>query len=142
MEARDAELNKELQATLHTRRELGEEYEPALVESFLAKVEDRLDATVDRRMRRLMAEQQMAVAREARGPRGSVDAWGERFGFAIVSLILAIPLSAIAAVNADLPGLLVAWLGIVGVNAVHAMHRFPNFGRGRRSRGQESDWED
>ncbi|WP_199550790.1 hypothetical protein [Streptomyces sp. N35] len=142
MEARDAELNKELQATLHTRRELGEEYEPALVESFLAKVEDRLDATVDRRMRRLMAEQQMAVAREARGPRGSVDAWGERFGFAIVSLILAIPLSAIAAVNADLPGLLVAWLGIVGVNAVHAMHRFPSFGRGRRPRGQDSDWED
>ncbi|MBC9716717.1 hypothetical protein H9Y04_29705 [Streptomyces sp. TRM66268-LWL] len=142
MEDRDAELKKELQATLHTRRELGEDYEPALVESFLKKVEDRLDATVDRRMRRLMAEQQMAVAREARSPRGSADAWGERFGFAIVSLILAIPLSAIAAVNADLPGLIVAWLGIVGVNAVHAMHRFPQFGRSRRARGQDSDWED
>ncbi|SDL18879.1 hypothetical protein [Streptomyces indicus] len=140
MEARDAELKKELQATLHTRRELGEDYEPALVESFLEKVETRLDATVDRRMRRLMAEQQMAVAREARTPRGPVDAWGERFGFAIVSLILAIPLSAIAAVNADLPGLIVAWLGIVGVNAVHALHKLPGFGRGQR--GRESDWED
>ncbi|MFI6940210.1 hypothetical protein ACIBI4_13125 [Streptomyces sp. NPDC050418] len=142
MDTRDAELKKELEATLHTRRELGEEYEPALVDSFLEKVENRLDATVDRRMRRLMAEQQMAVAREARGPQGHVDAWGERFGFAIVSLILAIPLSAIAAVNADLPGLIVAWLGIVGVNAVHAMHKFPSFGRNRRARREDSDWED
>ncbi len=139
MEARDSELKKELEATLHTRRELGEEYEPALVESFLEKVEGRLDATVDRRMRRLMAEQQMTIAR---GARGTTDAWGERFGFAIVSLILAIPLSAIAAVNADLPGLIVAWLGIVGVNAVHTMHKLPHFGQGRRSRRQDSDWED
>ncbi|WP_415952592.1 hypothetical protein [Streptomyces sp. KLOTTS4A1] len=142
MDARDAELKKELQATLHTRRELGEEYEHALVDSFLGKIEDRLDTTVDRRMRRLMAEQQMTVAREARTPRGPVDAWGERFGFAVVSLLLAIPLSAIAVANAGLAGLFVAWLGIVGVNTVHALHRFPSFGRGRRERREEPDWED
>ncbi|MFF2505253.1 hypothetical protein ACFVTY_18000 [Streptomyces sp. NPDC058067] len=139
MEARDAELKKELDATLHARRDLGDEYESALVDSFLAKVEQRLDGAVDRRVRRQLAEQQMAVARDARSPRTDGDNWGERFGFGIVSLVLAIPLSAIAAVNAHLPGLLIAWTGIVGVNALHAARRMPRLGS--RGDGEKSDWE-
>ncbi|MGX1671641.1 hypothetical protein [Streptomyces sp. NPDC055400] len=141
MEARDAELKKELDATLHARRELGEEYESALVDSFLDKVEQRLDGAVDRRVRRQLAEQQMVVARGARSPRGDSDSWGERFGFGVVSLVLAIPLSAIAVVNADLPGLLIAWTGIVGVNALHAVRWMPRFGATRKQR-ETSDWED
>lgn len=141
MDARhgDAELKKELDATLHARRELGDEYESALVESFLEKVEQRLDGTVDRRVRRQLAEQQMVAARDARSPRSS-DSWGERFGFGIVSLVLAIPLSAIGGGVAHLPGLLVAWAGIVGVNVVQAARLSPNF-FGRRGPGKESDWE-
>ncbi|MFJ8825759.1 hypothetical protein ACIREE_28830 [Streptomyces sp. NPDC102467] len=141
-QARDAELKKELDATLHARRELGEEYETALVDSFLDKVEQRLDSVVDRRVRRQLAEQQMVVARDARGGRGSGDNWGERFGFAVVSLVLAIPLSAIAVINAHLPGLLIAWGGIVGVNALHAGHWGPLFGGKRREQRRDSDWED
>ncbi|MEU6276281.1 hypothetical protein ABZ871_28300 [Streptomyces populi] len=136
----DAELKKELDATLHARRELGAEYESALVDSFMEKVEQRLDGTVDRRVRRRLAEQQMAVARDARSPQ-SADSWGERFGFGIVSLVLAIPLSAIGVVNAHLPGLLVAWGGIVGVNVVQAARSSPGF-FGRRGSRQESDWEE
>ncbi|MFI9584100.1 hypothetical protein ACIHCQ_20155 [Streptomyces sp. NPDC052236] len=138
MEARDPELKKELDATLNARRELGEEYETALVESFLDKVDQRLDSTVDRRVRRQMAEQQMVVARGSRAPQSDESNFGERFGFGIVSLILAIPLSAIGAVNAELPGLLVTWLGIVGVNAVHASRGWP----WNRARSEKSDWED
>ncbi|MFC7309921.1 hypothetical protein ACFQVC_37615 [Streptomyces monticola] len=141
MEARDPELKKELDATLQTRRELGEEYDSALVESFLEKVEQRVDTTVDRGVRRRLAEQQMAVARGARSPQPT-DGWGERFGFGLVSLILAVPLTAVAAVNAGLAGLIVAWGGIVGVNAVASLHRFPHFGRGRDRRARDSDWED
>ncbi|MBW8737767.1 MAG: hypothetical protein JF621_11755, partial [Streptomyces turgidiscabies] len=37
--AHDADLKKELSATLHARRELGSEYESALVDSFLEKVD-------------------------------------------------------------------------------------------------------
>ncbi|TGB14117.1 hypothetical protein [Streptomyces sp. MZ04] len=140
MEASDAELKKELDATLHARRELGEEYESALVDSFLGKVEQRLDGTIDRRMRRHMAEQQMVVARGSRAPNSAVDSWGERFGFAVVTLILAIPLSAIGAANAELPGLLVTWAGIFGVNAVHSM-RGMRFGR-RADRDRKSEWDD
>ncbi|MGW1069096.1 hypothetical protein ACWD4F_31870 [Streptomyces aureus] len=136
----DAELKKELDATLHARRELGEEYESALVDSFLEKVEQRLDGAVDRRVRRRLAEQQMVVARGARSPQ-SADSWGERFGFGIVSLVLAIPLSAIGATQANLPGLLVAWGGIVGVNVVQAARTYPGL-FARCGNRQESDWEE
>ncbi|WP_406330570.1 hypothetical protein [Streptomyces sp. NBC_00203] len=137
----DAELKKELDATLHARRELGDEYESALVDSFLEKVEQRLDGAVDRQVRRQLAEQQMVVARGARSAQGS-DTWGERFGFGIVSLVLAIPLSAIGGGVADLPGLLVAWAGIVGVNVVQAARLSPNFFGRRKDKSQGSDWDE
>ncbi len=136
MSAHDAELKKELDATLHTRRELGPEYEDELVESFLEK----LDAAVDQRVRRQLAEQQMVVARggpaaygEHGGRPGSRSpelpaGWGPRLGLAVASLVLAVPLSAIAVVNAHLPGLLICWGGIAGVNAVQASRSW--FGRG------------
>lgn len=139
MEARDTELKKELDATLHARRDLGEEYDSALVESFLEKIEERLDAAVERRVRRLAAEQQITVARSPRRQR-SGDNFGERFGFAIVTMVLAIPLSAIGVANADLAGLIVTWLGIVGVNAAHAAQAWP--WQRRRSRSTGSDWND
>lgn len=139
MEARDAELKKELDATLHARRELGEEYDSALVDSFLGKVEQRLDGTIDRRMRRHLAEQQMVVARGTRSPANPVDSWGERFGFGVISLVLAVPLSAIGVVNAGMPGLFTTWAGIVGVNAVQAV-RGANFGQRRQER--TSEWDD
>lgn len=141
MEARDTDLKKELDATLQTRRELGEEYESALVESFLEKVDQRIDGAVDRRVRRRLAEQQMASARESRSPRAT-DSWGERFGFAIVSLVLAVPLSAIGAGVAQLPGLITSWVGIVGVNAVQAARVNPGLFGGRRRPSKDDDWED
>ena len=140
MDARDSDLKKELDATLQTRRELGEEYESALVESFLEKVDQRIDAAVERRVRRQFAESQMATARDARSPRAT-DSWGERFGFGIVSLVLAVPLSAIGAGTAHLPGLIVSWVGIVGVNAVQAARTNPGLFRRRRA-AEDSDWED
>ncbi|MEV8310076.1 hypothetical protein AB0P36_22680 [Streptomyces flavidovirens] len=139
MEARDAELKKELDATLHARKELGDDYESALVESFLEKVEQRLDATVDRRVRRRLAEQQTVAARgSSTQPPHNESGFGERFGFGAVSLVLAIPLSAIGVANAGLTGLVVTWLGIVGFNAVHAAR-----GRSwlRRRSSETSEWE-
>ncbi|MGW1158487.1 hypothetical protein ACWD5Q_06845 [Streptomyces sp. NPDC002513] len=141
MDARGADLEKELDATLRARRELGEEYDSALVESFLEKVDQHIDGAVDRRLRRHLAEQQMVTARAARSP-GATDSWGERFGFGIVSLVLAIPLSAIGAGVGHLPGLLITWVGIVAVNAVQAARTTPGlFGRRHRS-SEDGDWED
>ncbi|MEV6180753.1 hypothetical protein ACIHAR_13350 [Streptomyces sp. NPDC052016] len=142
MGARDTELKKELDASLQARRELGEEYESALVDSFLEKVDQRIDAAVERRVRRQFAETQMAAARGSRSP-GATDSWGERFGFGIVSLVLAVPLSAIGVGAADLPGLLVSWAGIVGVNVVQAARTNPGlFGGLRRKSSRDGDWEE
>ncbi|MFI5689272.1 hypothetical protein [Streptomyces sp. NPDC051636] len=142
MEARDADLKKELDATLQARRELGEEYESALVDSFLEKVDQRIDGAVERRVRRRLAEQQLQVARGSRAPKTG-DSWGERFGFGLVSLVLAIPLSAIGGGIAHLEGLLTAWAGIVGVNVVQAARITPGlFRRRRRTTSQDSEWEE
>ncbi|TVL88147.1 hypothetical protein [Streptomyces sp. SAJ15] len=148
MDARDPELTRELDATLQTRKELGAEYEKELVDSFMEKVEQRFDAAADRHVRRHMAEQQMAAARGPRpqligGQSGQPPApgeglgIGERFGFVAVSLVLAIPLSAIAVVNAGLSGLLICWGGIVGVNAVHAAGALDLFRRRRGDHGPD-----
>ncbi|MFJ8862081.1 hypothetical protein ACIRD8_27070 [Streptomyces sp. NPDC102451] len=139
MEARDPELRRELDATLQARSELGPDYESALIDSFLEKVEQRLAGTHDQRTRRLYAEQQMAAARGTVRPAGpAIGTFGERFGFGVVSLVLAIPLSAIGVANAGIEGLVVAWLGIVGVNAVHAARTWP-WARGKRRTA--SDWD-
>ncbi|MFD8521418.1 hypothetical protein [Streptomyces capillispiralis] len=140
MDARDTELKKELHASLRARGELGEEYESALVDSFLEKVDQRIDGVVERRVRRQFAEQQMVAARDARSPKVT-DTWGERFGFGIVSLVLAVPLSAIGGGVAHLPGLLAAWAGIVGVNVVQAVRTNPGL-FGRRGSSRDGDWED
>ncbi|TXS36221.1 hypothetical protein [Streptomyces sp. OR43] len=142
MDAPDTELKKELKATLEARSELGAEYDSALVDSFLEKVEQRLDGTLDRRVRRHLAEQQISVARGARAPQLPLGNFGERFGFGIISLILAIPLSAIGVANAGIEGLVVAWLGIVGVNVVQAAHSGRVFRRRENERRTTSDWED
>ncbi|MBW3358869.1 hypothetical protein ACFV2I_28615 [Streptomyces microflavus] len=148
MEARDHELKRDLAATLHARGELGPEYESALIESFLEKVEQRLDTTMDRRVRRHLAEQQVTAARDPRSARspsaaGTASGFGERFGFGIVSLVLAVPLSAIGVANAGIEGLVVAWMGIVGVNAVHAARNGGLFRqRERREAREASDWQD
>ncbi|HWU10189.1 MAG TPA: hypothetical protein VN520_28085 [Streptomyces sp.] len=138
MEARDPELRRELDATLKARGELGPEYESALIDSFLEKAEQRLAGTHDQRMRRHLAEQRMAAARGGARPAGPAGTFGERFGFGVASLVLAVPLSAIGVANAGIKGLVVAWLGIVGVNAVHAARAWP---RGRGKQRSPTDWE-
>ncbi|MGW2747927.1 hypothetical protein [Streptomyces sp. NPDC001450] len=132
LDSRDVDLKKDLDATVRARRELGEEYDSALVESFLEKVDQRIDDVVDRRVRRHLAEQRMADARGARRPKGA-DTWAERVGFAIVSLVLAIPLSAIGGTFAGMTGVVTTWAGIVGVNAAQAVRHNPQILAGRRA---------
>ncbi|MCX4778820.1 hypothetical protein [Streptomyces sp. NBC_01264] len=123
------ELKKEFAATLDARRELGAEYEAALVDSFVEKV--------DTQVRRRLAEERLSAARGTRTGSDSPDGnFGERFGFAIITLVLAIPLSAIGAAQARLSGLIVVWLGILGVNYVHAAKFFRH--RGERGTDQLS----
>lgn len=143
MDGSGGELRKDLDATLQTRKELGPEYEEELLESFLEK----LDKAVERRVRRQLAERQMEVARgHGPGTRGGAasssspsypEGLGPPLWLAVTSLVLAIPLSAIAAVQAGLPGLLVCWAGIVAVNGVQASRAW--FGGERKTRSPRTD---
>ncbi|MER7763624.1 hypothetical protein [Streptomyces sp. NPDC097619] len=120
----ETELKKDLDATLRARRDLDPAYEQALVESFLAKL--------DTQVRRRLAEERLAAERGRREPGDGAAEFGSRYGFAIVSLVLAVPLSAVSVVNAGVTGLLITWGGILGVNFAAAAR---GIGRDRREAG-------
>ncbi|MDJ0341302.1 hypothetical protein QMK19_14685 [Streptomyces sp. H10-C2] len=142
MDARDPELKKELAATLQARKDLGAEYESELVDSFMEKVDQRLDSHVEQRVRRQLAEQQTSFARAGRGPgQPEPNARFARYGFAGFTMIAAIPLSAIGAVNAGGGGLLITWAGIVGVNVAQSLGLILAGDRAERRRKSDSDWE-
>ncbi len=106
----------ELRATIDARRELGEEYEPALVESFL----DRLETNIAARVR---AEVDARVSEApSKGKQGKDDV-DPAIPIALGSLGIGIPLTAIAAGNAGFAGLLLAWGGIIAINVAHAFSR-------------------
>lgn len=99
----------EVAALVAARREKGQEYDLALAESFLERVDARLQARVT-----TLTEAQ-STAGEAGEKRQLV--------LGVVSLGAGIPISAVSAGIADLPGLVVAWVGIVGINLAHAVRR-------------------
>lgn len=90
----------ELEAAIEARRELGKQMEPHIVDAFVERIERRL------------GEHRTHVSRRDRGREGS-------FVLAIVSLGCAIPITAIAATQGGLVGLVVVWIGIVLVNFVY-----------------------
>ena len=92
---------EELQAAIEARRELGPTHEPELVESFVERIEQRL------------AERQPAPPARREGREGS-------FVLALISMGVAIPLTAIALLNGGLIALLVVWAGIVLVNLAYS----------------------
>ena len=102
---RDPEVRRELEATIEARRELGPEHEDALVAGFLERLEHSLDARLDER------QEKRSLPEAAHS--------GQRFVVALTSLGCGIPITAIAA-NEGIVGVLVAWAGIVGVNAALA----------------------
>jgi len=101
----------EIRAAAETHRELPPEYQHAVIESFLAKVDGEIDARVDARL---------AACGHGRpcGHRPRSPAF-----FALASLVAAIPLSAIAVAAGVHPagfwGLLVVWAAIVAINVAY-----------------------
>jgi hypothetical protein len=93
----------EARAALAARRELGDDFDDALVESFARRIEQR-----------------MKTARPAMKPN---EERGMALALAIVSVACGIPITAIALSGAGLAGLIVAWAGIVLVNVLFARLR-------------------
>ena len=124
----DSELKSDLKATVRTAQELGPDYESDLIDGFLQRLDSRLDAQVTTRVRReLDRETGPAEVRGRRERRG----FGSRFHY--FSLVAAIPLTGIAAGQDGIGGLVVVWLGIVGVNVAQS------FGGDGRRPGERGD---
>jgi hypothetical protein len=110
MPGNDDVSRQDVEALLEARRELGPSYDAALVDSFAERVERAVEERVD------------AVVADRRGDRGQEKERDVRqFVLGIVSLGTGIPITAISASTADVPGLIVAWTGIVGVNVAYAL---------------------
>jgi hypothetical protein len=109
--AKDRITREDAESALAARIELGRELEPELADAFADRIERAIDARV---------EQRVAAARRAKYE-DSID--GSRLALAIVSLGTGIPITAIAAEQGGVAGIVVAWLGIVGVNAASGFKR-------------------
>ncbi|AWS42889.1 hypothetical protein [Streptosporangium sp. 'caverna'] len=108
------DIRQDMRATIEARRELGPEYEAALVESFV----ERLDQSIAHRVR---AEMHAAGA-PPRPPAPQQKRRGNpSIPIALGSMGIGIPLTAIAAQEAGTAGLLLAWVGIVAINLAHAI---------------------
>ena len=93
---------EDFSSLVEARRELGEEMEPAVIDAFL----DRVEAAAEER----------AAQRRRPSPPAWNDGRGEQLALSIVSLGTGIPITAIAAEQGGVVGMLVVWAGIVGVN--------------------------
>ena len=130
MESRQDELRRDLDAAVQTRKELGAEYESEIIDSFLARIDSRLDTRADRRAAELPVRPD--GDRERRRGRGT------RFTLSVASLVMGIPLTAIASESAGITGLVVSWAGIVGVNVSAAVG--DRLHERRSARGARSEW--
>lgn len=101
----------DMEALLATRQELGPNMEPALVDSFAQKI-------IFEVQRQSHMQQQLQHQADGRRQAGS----GGQLALGIVSLALAIPLTAIALSSSPWMAVVV-WMGIVLVNFAHAMKR-------------------
>lgn len=105
------EVRKDLRAAAAARQELGPEYEDAIIESFLEK----LDAREAQRHGQDLEVRQRDQVLEAVGlKRRETDPGG--LALAIVSVVAAIPITAISADMLGLVGTVVSWAGLVGIN--------------------------
>ncbi len=107
---------EEFRAAAEVRRELGPEYDEAVVESFIERLGPEIDARVDARV----AQELEAGAGQSRAP---------SMRLAITSMALGIPLTGIVATGGDHPvgliGVLIIWLAIAIINVAYAISARP-----------------
>jgi hypothetical protein len=100
---------EDVSSLVEARRELGDEMEPAVIDAFL----DRVEAAAEAR----------AAERRPAADRYPGEGRAQQLALSIISLGTGIPITAIAAENGGVVGMLVVWAGIVGVNFSFARRR-------------------
>ncbi len=107
----------EIRAAAETHRELGPEYQSAVIESFLDKVGREIDARVDARV-----AMSQPIFRPDLTPRSSGHGRGGALALAIVSLGVGIPLTGITeGTHTGLAALAIIWLAIAVINVAYTL---------------------
>ena len=111
----------EAEAALEARRELGRDYEPAVVDSFV----DRLDRVIQARVDEAVAKQASAQEAASAGDRHRYELEklqsGQRLALIIISIVFAVPLSAVAASMWTPAAIALVWVGIVLLNIIYGL---------------------
>jgi hypothetical protein len=128
----ESETKKDLRAAAHTARELGPEYETEVMDGFLRRLDERLEAQIAVRVRRELGS--AAAERRPSRRRGFGGA------FQYVSLVMALPLSAVGANFGHAGGLVIVWAGIVGLNFVQMRGQRYDDQDERRPRTNRDEW--
>lgn len=102
----------EFRAALETAHELGPEYERHVIDGFLERVGTSIDARVDARVRELTRHRRSGETQRS----GQVS-------LAIWSMVLGIPLTAVAASNSGTAAVIVVWVAIAVINLANAIRR-------------------
>ena len=118
----------ELRAAAETHKELGPEYQDAVLESFVDRVGREIDARVDARLAQAAA-QPLAAQRMATPPAPRAPKSFSVMALALGSIALGIPLTAIVVAAGSHPvgfaGLLVVWIAIAVINLGYASKMRP-----------------
>ena len=130
--------SEEIRAAAETYSELGPGYRDAVIESFLEKVGGEIDARVAARLATL-APMPGSTRRQRRG-----SASGSPLALAVVSMVLGIPISAIAVAAGAHPagalGLIVVWMAIAAINLGYAIST-RGLGRQASDRTRGNGWQ-
>jgi hypothetical protein len=117
----DQPARDDLTAAIGARRELGKDYEDAVVDSFVARLDERIAERVDEQVAERIGGKPKL---KAPTPAQAADAKdNSSFIVALVSLGVGIPITAISSENAGIAGLIVSWAGIAAVNVAQALGR-------------------
>jgi hypothetical protein len=114
------ETRKDLRAAVAARQELGPDYEPEIIDSFLEKLEARIAA------RDAVPSKQPAAQYPAERPPQQAPSNNDPGGLAlaIVSVGAGIPITAIAATQEGILAIFICWGGLVGINLARSISRF------------------
>ncbi len=103
---------EDVEAALHTRRELGADYEPAIVDSLVERIDSAIEARVAAELQR-----RAPVANDL----SRKDHADRSLALGIVTIVLAVPLTAIAAGMVGFLAVILVWVGLVAINMAYAL---------------------
>jgi hypothetical protein len=109
---------EELRATLAARRELGPEYEPEVIDSFLERLDRTIQARVDQQVAERLAREPIKAEKKGT-PAEAVFA--SMFGGFLVTTAIGITMG-----SDGLPAVFLVWIVVAVINVAHAIA-----GRGR-----------